>query len=432
MSTLIYVLLFVIVVFLIVLLILQFSNRNNSKDSDENEKLKETLRELEVENTRLNTQVEVQKAQIEAKDQQIYHLQEQVGQLLKEQSAEKERQIEAERTAREKEGRILEKIAPVSETVTKMQKKIEELEGERKEQYGSIRELMHRNTGETEKLTKVTGVLSSALKSNQSRGQWGEAQLRNIVEATGMVDHVEFETQASYTSDDGTRYRPDMVISLPGDKKIVIDAKAPMDKYMEGSAITIADGEDAQNKKEFLLKEHAKAVKLQVDNLSKKEYWTIKDLESVDFTILFIPSEASLSAALQSDPTLLEYAFGKKIALASPVSLFSVLKTVSFVWQKQALNDNAYEIGELGKEMLSKVAILAKDGDNLASSINKVVKNYNKFAGTLERNIITSANRLAKKVEKAELEPPQILESDENELREWTKPELTYQSEDID
>lgn len=402
----------------------KFVNRNKGGDeNDELNKLREELSQCAIENARLNTQVQMQDVQIKEKNALIDKLQD-------EQKAELERQTEAERTAREKEGRILEKIAPVSETVKKMQSKIEELEGERKEQYGSIRELMEQNKGQTESLTKVTGVLSSALKSNQSRGHWGETQLRNIVEATGMVDHVEFETQTSFSLNDGKRYRPDMIITLPGGKKVVIDAKAPMDKYLESSEITMADGAQAQNKKVLLLKEHAKAVKLQVDSLSKKEYWDIKELDSVDFTLLFIPSESSLSAALQADPTLLEYAFRKKIALASPVSLFSVLKTVSFVWQKQALNDSAYEIGELGKELLERVGKLAKDGDSLADSIHKVVKKYNTFAGTLERNFITSANKLAKKVEKAELEPPQTLETDENELRQWTKPELTnFQSE---
>lgn len=312
------------------------------------------------------------------------------------------------------EGKILEKLAPVSDTINKMQAKLEALERERHSQYGALAESMRLNMSQQEELRKATAGLATALKSNQSRGQWGEAQLRRIVEASGMIEHVSFDMQVA-----GTGVRPDMVIHLPEGKTIIVDAKAPANHYLEACAISDFSEESELIRKQEKLKDHAQAVRLQIDQLSKKEYWA--NFDSPDFTVMFVPNEAMLSAALETDPTLLEYSFQKRIALASPVSLFSVLKTVSFVWQQQLLSDNARELGELSLTLLKRVGVVAKHGADLASNLEKTVVKYNEFAKSLETNVVTQANKIAKHMEKPTLDSPKQLEFT---AHEWKKSEL--------
>jgi DNA recombination protein RmuC len=172
--------------------------------------------------------------------------------------------------------------------------------------------------------------------------------------------------------------------------------------------------------KKTLLREHARALRAQIDLLSKKMYW--EQAVSPEFTIMFIPSEAMLSAALEADPTLLEYAFAKRIALSSPVSLFSVLKTIYFVWQQQALNDNARELGEMAVELLRRVGIMARHSSELAVSLDRTVRKYNDFAASLESNVLTQVNRMADKLEKERVADTKLIDW---QPKKWTKPELT-------
>ncbi|MDR0950958.1 MAG: DNA recombination protein RmuC [Candidatus Ancillula sp.] len=314
---------------------------------------------------------------------------------------------------------VLQKLAPVDDVLKKVQTKIEDLENQRKEQYGSLEKSMQINQQQQEQLSKVTNNLTSALKSNQSRGQWGEAQLRTIVEATGMVEHVDFDTQVAWIKNNGTTntgtansgtvsvaQRPDMIIHLPGNRSIIVDSKAPADKYFEAVAIDDFENQEKLAERDSLFKEYAKAMRRQVDLLSKKEYWA-GDVETPDFVIMFIPSESMLSSALENDPSLLEHAFKQRVALASPVSLFSVIKTVSFVWQQQALNENAQELGVLAQELLHRVSVLAGHSENLRKAIDKSVKSYNRFASSLESQVITQANKIAEKMEQEQIESPQ-------------------------
>ncbi|MDR1862118.1 MAG: DNA recombination protein RmuC [Candidatus Ancillula sp.] len=418
----------VVILGLVVLLLgggLFWAIRNSIAGSGSNtdfERVKQELLEKSTEFNDLQIKYSTVVAKSEGLEQQFEQFREQVAvQKVELQSAlnyereqlKDERQLrkdELERLkaeqleAQKSEGKVLEKLAPVSETIKKMQQKVEELEGERKEQFGSLSKELKNTRAEAEKIQKVSGALASALKSNQSRGKWGEAQLRTIVEATGMLPHVNFNEQTAISGTHGAS-RPDMVIHLPGEKSIIIDAKVPADKFFEAMSIDDFADEDAQKLKDTLLNEHVEAVRRQVDLLSKKEYWDSVD-STPDFVIMFIPSEAMLSSALEKSPTLLEEAFKKRIALASPVSLFSVLKTVSFVWQQQALNENAKELGNLAVELLGRVKTMAGHSDNLAKSLEKTVQNYNKFATSLESNVLTTANKIADKLEKEQLESP--------------------------
>jgi len=310
----------------------------------------------------------------------------------------------------EDENKVLVALSPITQTVRQMQEKIEGLEKERATQYGVLKEA-------TSGLMSTTTALATALKSNQSRGQWGEIEMRRIVEATGMSEHVSFDVQVAIGDD-----RPDMVIYLPLGRTIVLDSKASMNDYLEASGISDLASEAELAYKKELLKKSMQAVKTQIDKLSAKSYW--EKWESPDFVIMFVPSEAMLSTTLETEPTLLEYAFKKKVALASPVSLFSVLKTVAYTWQQQAISDNAKELGGLSLELLKRVGVLAGHSKDLAGALEKATEKYNAFAISLERNVITQANKIAEKLEQPKFDEPKKITYDSHE---FTKEELVEQ-----
>ncbi len=246
-------------------------------------------------------------------------------------------QARADQGAREERERreqaVLRALAPVRETLSTMQSKVDALERDRQEQFGSLAEHLRRAHESGEALRATTESLASALRSGATRGVWGETQLRRVVEAAGLTRHVDFDVQTSIHTDAGAG-RPDMVIRLPGDKAIAVDAKVPLDAYLEASAIPdTATGEPAA-RRHALLAKHVKALRLHIDALAKKTYWAGLP-SSPEFVVCFVPSESLLASALDEDPSLLDYAFGKRVALASPVNLWAVLKTVAYTWTQQ-------------------------------------------------------------------------------------------------
>jgi len=216
---------------------------------------------------------------------------------------------------------------------------------------------------------------------------------------------------------------------LPQGRKIVLDAKAPLDDYIaacaaEDSGFGIQDS--GGRGKQELLERSARALRRQIDLLSSKKYW--EDCGGPDFVIMFVPNEAMLSSALETDATLLEYAFNKKVALSGPVSLFSVLKTVAYTWQQDGMAKNAMELGELSKELLKRVSVLARHSEDLAGALDKAVGKYNEFAKSLERNVLTQANRIAEKLEAPEIDEPKKLHF---ESHEFCKEELLAEEDAI-
>ena len=231
----------------------------------------------------------------------------------------------------------------------------------------------------------------SALRSGSTRGVWGETQLRRVVEAAGLTRYVDFETQTSITTDAGAG-RPDMVIRLPGDKALAVDAKVPLDAYLEASAIPLtAQGSEAARRKS-LLQKHVKAVRAHIDALAKKTYWAGLS-SSPEFVVCFVPSESLLAAALEEDPSLLDYAFGKRVALASPVNLWAVLKTVAYTWTQQDVSQEARALFELGNQLYERLGGLAGHADDLRRAIERTVDSYNKFAGSLESRVLVTARK---------------------------------------
>lgn len=313
-------------------------------------------------------------------------------QLLYRELAAQARSDQALREERERrEQAVLRALAPVHETLQSMQGKVDELERDRHAQYGSLAEQLRQAHQSGEALRATTESLAGALRSGSTRGVWGETQLRRVVEAAGLTRYIDFDTQLSITSDAGAG-RPDMVIRLPGEKAIAVDAKVPLDAYLEASAIPLtAQGPEAGRRK-ALLDRHVKAVRSHIDALAKKTYWAGLE-SSPEFVVCFVPSESLLAAALEEDPSLLDYAFGKRVALASPVNLWAVLKTVAYTWTQQDVSGQARALFTLGNELYERLATLAGHADDLRRAIERTIDSYNRFAGSLESRVLVTARR---------------------------------------
>lgn len=297
--------------------------------------------------------------------------------------------VREERDRREQS--VLRALEPVRETLQSMQVAVAELERERQNQYGTIAEQLRRAQQSDEALRATTESLASALRSGSTRGVWGETQLRRVVEAAGLTRHVDFDIQSTIETDAGAG-RPDMIIRLPGDKAIAVDAKVPLDAYLEAAAVPeTAVGAEAASRR-ALMDKHVKAMRAHVDALAKKTYWAGLT-SSPEFVICFVPSESLLSTALDADPTLLDYAFGRRVALASPVNLWAVLKTVAYTWTQQDVTADARRLFDLGNELFTRLGGLASHANDLRRSIERTVESFNRFAGTLESRVLVTARK---------------------------------------
>ena len=304
--------------------------------------------------------------------------------------AEEDRKTREQRDR--EESRLIAELAPVKDRLEQMQISVKALEKERTEQFGTIQEQLKNAIASDDQLRKTTQALSQALSSNSIRGVWGETQLRKLVELAGLIKQADFSEQATFSTDSGSG-RADLIINLPGGKSLAIDSKVPFNSYQEASAISeLAEGDDARRRAE-LIAAHVKAMKVHIDALSGKEYWTGLNA-SPDFVIAFVPSESLLSAALDADPALLEYAFKKNVALASPVSLFSVLKTINYIWRQNADEGSVRTMIKLGKELYERIGKIAEHAEKLGRSITSTVKDYNVFISSLESRVLVTARKL--------------------------------------
>ena len=351
-------------------------------------------------------------------------------QVLYRELAVQARSDQAAREERERRDQtVLRALAPVHETLTAMQAKVGELERDRHTQFGTLAEQLRRAHESDEALRATTESLASALRSGSTRGVWGETQLRRVVEAAGLTRYVDFDLQTSITSDAGAG-RPDMVIRLPGGKAIAVDAKVPLDAYLEASAIPLtAQGADAARRR-TLLDKHVKAVRSHVDALARKAYWAGLP-SSPEFVVCFVPSESLLAAALEEDPALLDYAFGKRVALASPVNLWAVLKTVAYTWTQQDVSAEARTLFELGNQLYERLGSLAGHADDLRRAIERTVDSYNRFAGSLESRVLVSARRFPG-IDETKLDAVAEPRTIEKTPRRLTAPELLDETLSLD
>ncbi|HEY8587992.1 MAG TPA: DNA recombination protein RmuC [Naasia sp.] len=318
------------------------------------------------------------------------------------------------------ESKVLQALTPVQESLRTMQAKVAEIEQQRSLQHGQLAQQLRSAAESEERLRSTAESLASALRSNSTRGVWGETQLRSVVEAAGLMARVDFDVQSSITSDSGSG-RPDMVVHLPGGKNIAVDAKVPFNSYLEAAAIPATASEAELARKATLMKAHVKAVRDHITALGSKTYWEGLDA-SPEMVIAFIPSESLVSSALEADPTIMEFAFSRRVALSSPVTLWSVLKTVAFSWQQDVVTQEAKTLFDLSRELYGRLATMANHLSKLGRSIERSVKDYNSFVGSLERQVFPSARKL-NQLDESKILP--TIEGIEESPRELTAFELT-------
>jgi DNA recombination protein RmuC len=278
-------------------------------------------------------------------------------------------------------------LAPIKESVEQVQRKAEELEQARRQSYGALTQQLAQMAAGQERLRTETGNLVTALRAPHVRGRWGEAQLRTVLEVAGMVEHCDFVAQASERDADGHLLRPDVVVRLPGEKHVVVDAKAPLAAYLEA----VRDDLDADTRRAHL-RDHARQVRDHVQKLSAKRYYE-QFAAAPDFVIMFLPDESFLRAALEVDGSLNEDAWRARVVLASPATLLTLLRTVAVAWQQETVAESAREVNRLGRELYERLGTFAGHLRGLGNSLNSAVGAYNKAVGSLETRVLVTARK---------------------------------------
>jgi DNA recombination protein RmuC len=309
-------------------------------------------------------------------------------------------------------------VSPLKETLTRVEAQLRETDAARVRSHAALTEQVTIARESSDQLRAQTQALVTALRRPEARGRWGEMQLRRVVELAGMIARCDFDEQVSVVTDDGTQ-RPDLVVRLAGGKNIVVDSKVSLAAYLEAAEATDEDVREAR------LDAHARHLREQVDRLSAKAYWSALS-PAPEFAVLFIPGEAFLAPALERDPGLLEYALTRKVHIATPTTLVTMLRTAQYAWQQEALSENARAVFDLGRELYERIAGMGKYLDRLGSALTKSVSAYNQAVGSLESRVLVSARRLNQLgVVDAELDAPKPVEET---TRALSAPELIADS----
>jgi DNA recombination protein RmuC len=312
-------------------------------------------------------------------------------------------------------------VAPLREALGKVELHLRELEHARVAAYTSLSEQVGfmRSTGEA--LQDQTSSLVTALRAPQTRGRWGEMQLRRVVELAGMVEHCDFTEQASISGDHGT-LRPDLVVRLAGGKNVVVDSKVSLAAYLDAAESRDPDVIEGR------MLAHARHLREHVKGLAAKEYWRSFE-PTPEFVVLFVPGDAFLAPALERDPQLLDDAMAAKVLIATPTTLIAMLRTVAYSWQQEALTANAREVFELGRELYRRLGTLGGHAEKLGRSLSRSVEDYNALVGSLERKVLVQARRMSElQVTDAELTAPTPVEAVPRPLG---APELLVSAEEL-
>jgi DNA recombination protein RmuC len=276
-------------------------------------------------------------------------------------------------------------VSPVKEALEKFEARVQQLEVAREGAYQGLVQQVSQLLDAGKELRSETSNLVQALRSPIVRGQWGEIQLRRVVEMAGMLSHCDFVQQETVDAENG-RLRPDLVVRLPAGKTIVVDAKAPVSSYMDAMAET----DEAQCK--LRLQAFARLVRDHVTALGRKAYWD-QFADTPELVVLFLPGDHFYSAALQQDPSLIEYGVDQKVLIATPVNLIGLLRAVAYGWRQEAIATNAKEISDLGAELYKRLADLGGHWIDMRTSLSRTVDAFNSAVGSLESRVLVSARR---------------------------------------
>jgi DNA recombination protein RmuC len=313
-------------------------------------------------------------------------------------------------------------VSPLRESLTQVDTKLNEVERGRASSQAQLSEQLRSLTQAQQVLHSETSKLSRALRSPNTRGQWGEVQLRRVLESAGLLEGTHFELKETVQTDGG-RLTPDVIVRLPGGKNVVVDAKVPLAAYLDA----MESPDDLQ--RDFKLRDHARQVKDHVNRLANKSYWTHFQ-PAPDLVVMFVPGEALLASAMQHDTALLDFSMGKGVMLASPLSLIALLKAIAFGWQQDTVAKNAQEISDLGRTLYDRIAKLAEHFENVGRSLARSVQSYNAAVGTLESRVLVTARRLKDKGVTTSEEFPE-LEAVDHTPRPLGAPELVGLFDDL-
>ncbi|MBO3725177.1 DNA recombination protein RmuC [Actinomyces bowdenii] len=339
----------------------------------------------------------------------------------------------------ERDGAILRALAPVRTQLEQVGARVETMERQRAAQHAALAEQLRSTALAERELARTTSSLEGALRSRSARGLWGEVELVRILEASGMMRHVDFSEQRSVgalahrrgtprtpgptapRTEGAERSRPDVVIHLPGEGHLALDAKAPMDAYLEAISVD-GPGDADQERRARLLTAHARALRAHVDELAARRYDRALG-HSPELVVLFVPAEPVLAAALEADPALMEHALSRGVALTSPASLLTLLRTCATAWARTAVNDDARELLELGRTLYERLGTVAGHLEALGGALRRSVTAYNRAVGSMETRLLVTARSL--EALGADLQGPAPIDADAAQVRAFSSPELS-------
>jgi DNA recombination protein RmuC len=278
-------------------------------------------------------------------------------------------------------------LQPVHDRLQRYEEVVGKVEEDRRKDFGLLTGHIEAMKSGTERVSAEAAKLVNALRNApKARGRWGEQQLRNVLESCGLSEHADFATEVSHTDDEGARQRPDVIVRIPGGQSLVIDAKVSLNAYQD------AFGAVDEAARKLHLAAHASAIKAHVNTLGNKAYWA-QFTDAPDYVVMFIPGEHFLSAALEEDGKLWDYAFERRVLLATPTNLIAIARTVAAVWRQEKLAKEARQIGELGKELYDRLAKAASDMRKVGSGLTSAVNNYNSFVSSFESRSLVTARK---------------------------------------
>jgi DNA recombination protein RmuC len=328
------------------------------------------------------------KALGEAREQLSTQFSDTAGKLLAEaQKAMIERADQRFAQAHEKsEASLKTLLQPVETTLKRYEDGLKHVEKERVDSYAALREAVEQvRTGQGQVRDEAAKLVNALQANSKTRGRWGEQSLYNVLEQAGLTEGVDYRKEVSVDTEDG-RLRPDVIVSLPGGRELIIDAKCSLSAFLDA---THADGEEMRTTH---LRAHAQSLRLHAQQLGAKDYWT-RFGKAADYVIMYIPGEHFLSAALEHDGALWEWAFERRVLLATPTNLVAIARTVASVWRQEKLAEQAQQIGTLGKEMYERLSVAAGHLAALGRSLNGSVSSYNKFVSSFENRVLVTGRR---------------------------------------